>query len=85
MEVQEDSMVMGLAEQLSGITTNDGGECVDRIGPPHLSPSQPCAPHPSPLLPCTPHPSPSSMQGELYQTENELRTDSDQCFGNLLP
>ena len=74
-------MVMGLAEQLSGITTSDGGDFMDRTEA-HLTPPLPCTPHPSPLQPCTPHPSPSSMHGELYQTDSELRTDSDQYFGN---
>ncbi len=83
VEVQ-DSMVMGLAEQLSGITTSDGGDFMDRTEA-HLTPPLPCTPHPSPLQPCTPHPSPSSMHGELYQTDSELRTDSDQYFGNSWP
>ena len=75
VEVQEDSSVLGLAEQLSSITTQDRMDIMERTDA-----------HLSPLPPCAPHPSPSSMQGELYQPDSEfssLRTDSDQqYFGN---
>lgn len=83
MEVQEDSMVTGLAEQLSGISTSDR-EFMERAEA-HLNTFQPPTPHSSPIQPCTPHPSPSSMQGDLYQTDSELpslKTDPDRYFGN---